>query len=106
MNFIINFRDQTSTALVAPTWSEAAAYAEGTGKEIQGISQLINVTFVLNVVGSDNCYQVSLKNTTTSLLSNYYVFDNDFQSLNTWITSQSNTEVRNISLSQRNYVSI
>ncbi len=106
MIFIINYKDQSSTLLSATTWSNAAAYAEGTGKEIQSINEPNNQTLVLNSPLSNNFYQLTLKNKTTGANSNYFVFEDDYQSLNTWLESQTNSELVNLYNSQRNYVAI
>ncbi len=106
MIIIINYKDQTSTLLSASTWSQAVAYAEGTGKNIQQMLNPQNIELVLNAPSSTNCYQVSCKNIDTSTTQSFFVFEQDFQSLNTWIESLSNLEVTNLSNQQRNYVSL
>jgi hypothetical protein len=105
MIFIINYRDQSSTILSAATWSDATAYAEGTGKDITSINQPSNPpTLVLNSPSSNNFYQLTLKNITTGASTNYFIFEEDYQSLNTWIESQTNTEVTQLYNQQKNYV--
>lgn len=106
MIFIINYRDQSSTLLSASTWSDATAYAEGTGKQITSITEPVNPTLVLNAPLSTNFYQLTLKNTVSGTSTQFFVFDQDFQSLTTWIDSQANTELTNLINQQRNYVSL
>jgi hypothetical protein len=106
MIFIINYTDQSSTLLSAATWSEASAYAEGTGKDISFINQPNYATLVLNSPLSNNFYQLTLKNNTTGASTNYFVFEEDFQSLNSWVELQTNTEVTQLHNQQRNYVSL
>jgi|LakMenEpi03Aug12_release.lakeMendotaPanAssembly.Ray.scaffolds.fasta_scaffold1743463_2 hypothetical protein len=106
MIIIIDYADQSSTILTASTWSIAVAYAEGTGKDILQIFHPQNGELILNSPSSTTCYQVVCKNTETSVPQAYFVFEDDFQSLNTWIESLSNIEVRNLSKQQRNYVSL
>jgi hypothetical protein len=106
MIFIINYRDQSSTLLSAATWSDATAYAEGTGKQIGSITEPINPTLVLNSPLSSNFYQITLKNISTGISALYFVFEENYQSLNSWIELQSNTELTALTNSQRNYVSI
>ena len=106
MIFIINYRDQSSTLLSAATWSDASAYAEGTGKEISSINQPVYATVVLNAPQFNNFYQLTLRNNSTGASTNYFVFEEDFESLNTWIESQSDTEVIQLYRQQRNYVSL
>jgi hypothetical protein len=106
MIFIINYRDQSSTLLSATTWSDASAYVEGTGKEISTINQPNYGTLVLNSPLSSNFYQLILKNNSTGVSTSYFVFEEDYQSLTTWIESQANTEVTQLVHQQRNYVSL
>jgi hypothetical protein len=106
MIIIIDYADQSSNILTASTWSQATAYAEGTGKDIFQIFKPSNGELVLNSPSSTNCYQVVCKNTETSTVQSYFVFEDDFQSLNTWIESLPNAEVRNLSKQTRNYVSL
>jgi hypothetical protein len=107
MIFIIQYKDQSSTLLSATTLSDAAAYVEGTGKEIYSISQPYNTaTLVLNAPQFNNFYQLTLRNNSTGASTNYFVFEEDFESLNTWIESQSDTEVIQLYRQQRNYVSL
>jgi hypothetical protein len=106
MIFIITYKDQSSTLLSATTWSDAAAYAEGTDKDILSINQPSNMTLVLNSPQSNNCYQLTLKNKSTGSGINYFVFEQDYQSLNTWIESQANVEVSQLFQQQKNYVSL
>jgi hypothetical protein len=106
MIIIINYTDQSSTLLSASTWSQATAYGEGTGKDIQQMFQPQNTEIVLNYPSSTNCYLVLCKNRNFGLSQPYYVFEENFQSLNTWIESLTDLEVINISNQQRNYVSL
>jgi hypothetical protein len=107
MIIIISYTDQTSTLLSASTWSQATAYGEGTGKDIQQIYRPTSSTeLILNSPSSSNCYQISCKNTDTGLSKFYFVFEEDFQSLKTWIDSLTDSEVTNLLLKQLNYVSL
>ena len=106
MIIIIDYADQSSNILTASTWSQAVYYAEGTGKDILQISKPLNGELILNSPSSTTCYLVVCKNTETSTPQSYFVFEEDFQSLNTWIESLPNTEVRNLCKQQRNYVVI
>jgi hypothetical protein len=106
MIIVISYTDQSSTLLSASTWSQAVAYGEGTGKNIQQMFQPQNTELVLNYPSSTNCYQVGCKNTDFGLSKSYFVFEQDFQSLNTWIESLTDSEVTTFSVQQRNYVSL
>ena len=107
MIFIINFKDQSSTLLSATTWSDAAAYSEGTGKDITAINQLwFSPILILNSPLSNNLYQLSLRNKTTGEKTSYFIYEDNYQSLITWIEQQSNSEIITLNNTQRNYVSI
>jgi len=106
MIFIIQYKDQSSTLLSATTLSDVAAYVEGTGKEFYSINQPNYGTLVLNSPSSNYCFQIFLKNNTTGVSTSYFVFDENYQSLNTWIESQGNVELTNLQSIQRNYVSL
>ena len=91
----------------ASTWSDAAAYSEGTGKDILSINKPYSqTTLVLNSPLTTNCYFLTLKDNTTSSSTTYYIFEDDYQSLNNWIELQTNKEVTQLILQQKNYVSI
>lgn len=107
MIIIISYTDQTSTLLSASTWSQAIAYAEGTGKDIQQVYRPSSSSeLILNSPSSNNCYQVSCKDIDTGLVKFYFVFEENFQSLKTWIDSLTDSEVTNLVLKQLNYVSL
>ena len=106
MIFTILYKDQTTTSLSASTWSEATAYAEGTGKQIVSITEPVNPTLVLLSPSSTNFYQLTLKNTTTGASTPYFVFSEDYASLESWISTQTNSVVTTLLNSERNYVSL
>lgn len=107
MIIIISYTDQTSTLLSASTWSQAVAYAEGTGRDIQQIFQPPSLSeLILNSPNSSICYQATCKNIDTGLTKSYFVFEESFQSLKTWIDSLTDSEVTNLILKQLNYVSL
>ena len=106
MIFIINYTDQSSTLLSAATWSEASAYAEGTGKDISFINQPNYATLVLNSPLSNNFYQLILENNTTGEKTIYFIFEDNYQSLISWIEQQSNSQIISLNNQQRNYVSL
>lgn len=106
MIFTILYKDQTTTSLSAATWSEATAYAEGTGKQIVSITEPVNPTLVLLSPASTNFYQLTLKNNTTGTSTPYFVFAEDYASLENWISTQTNFSVTMLMNSERNYVSL
>ena len=88
----------------APSWSACLAYCEGTGENISQLSYLTNAEVVVNDETSTNCFQVSLRSNTTMLLTSYMVFDTSYDTLQTWINSQTNKSVANINVQQKTYV--
>ena len=110
MNFIAtltNSGTQVNKIINANSWSSCLAYCEGTGFDINFISQISsNATVVLNDASSQNCYNVTLKSDSSSVGFNYFVFDTDFNSLETWLAAQTDTTVVGIQLSQQSYVTV
>jgi hypothetical protein len=110
MNFQVTFSAGTgpvnSSFKVVNTssWATCLAYCEGTGDAITQIMILSNVEVVVNDASSTNCYQVTLKSNATQLLTSYLVFDTSYDTLQTWVNSQTNKTVNNISLQQKTYV--
>jgi hypothetical protein len=110
MNFLATLTDsgtQVNKVINANSWSSCLAYCEGTGFDITFISQISsNTTVVLNNPTSQNCYNVTLKSNSSSTGFNYFVFDTDFNSLETWLAEQTDTTVVGIQLSQKSYVTV
>ena len=110
MNFQVTFSAGTGPVnssfkiINASSWSTCLAYCEGTGDGISQIINLSNTEVVINDASSTNCYQISLKSDTTQLLTSYMVFDTSYDTLQTWINSQTNKTVTNIGLQQKTYV--
>jgi hypothetical protein len=89
----------------ASSWSNCLSYAEGTGKEIQGISKLINDNFILNDASLNGCFQVLLKDITTSEVSNTIIYDT-LANVYTWTQNQSGKEVVSLQFQKKTYVAI
>jgi hypothetical protein len=110
MNFqatLTNSGTQVNKIINSNSWSSCLAYCEGTGFDINFISQISsNTTIVLNNPTSQNCYTVLLKSNSASTSFNYFVFDTDFSSLETWLAEQTDTIVVSIQLSQKSYVTV
>ena len=110
MNFQVLFSAGTSPAnsslkiINASSWSTCLAYCEGTGVAIGQILYLANTEVVVNDETTTNCFQVTLKSSTTQLQNTYMVFDTSYNTLQTWIEAQTNKTVVNISLQQKTYV--
>ena len=64
---------------------------------------LQNVDLLLNNPSSNNCYLVSLKDSVTEASSGIIIYDT-FSNIESWINSQSNKVVTNISLQNRAFV--
>ena len=110
MNFqatLTNSGTQVNKIINANSWSSCLAYCEGTGFDINFISQIAsNITVVLNDASSQNCYTVTFKSNSSSTGFNYFVFDTDFNSLETWLAAQTDAIVVGIQLSQKSYVTV
>ena len=110
MNFQVTFSAGTGPVnssfkiINASSWSTCLAYCEGTGIDISQISNLANTEVVINDETTTNCFQVTLKSSTTQLQNSYMVFDTSYNTLQTWIEAQTNKTVVNISLQQKTYV--
>jgi hypothetical protein len=110
MNFLVNLSNNNvpvSKLVNAGSWSSCLAYCEGTGFEINSITQLSsNASVVLNNPSSENCYIVFFQSNTSATSYNYFVFDTDFESLETWINSQTDKTVNSIQLNKKSYVTV
>ncbi len=87
----------------ANSWSECSSYLEGTGKQINSISQF-NQILILNDVNSDS-YYVTLKTDATELVSNYLIFDT-YSNVIDWINSQSGKSLNNLVYQLKTFISI
>ena len=110
MNFQVTFSAGTGPVnssfkiINASSWSTCLAYCEGTGIDISHIINLANIEVVVNDETTTNCFQVTLKSSTTQLQNSYMVFDTSYNTLQTWIGTQTNKIVTNITLQQKTYV--
>jgi len=110
MNFQVTFSAGTGPVnssfkiINASSWSTCLAYCEGTGIDISQIWYLANTEVVVNDASSSNCYQISLKSSTTQLITTYMVFDTNYDTLQTWIENQTNKSVLSINLQPKTYV--
>jgi len=110
MNFLATLSNNNvpvNKLINASSWSSCLAYCEGTGFQINNILVLqSNTEVVLNNPSSENCYNVFLQSNTSAASYNYFVFDTDFNSLETWINSQTDKTVSGIQLNKKSYVSV
>ena len=90
MNFQVSFSNSPVVIKLinAPSWSSCLAYCEGTGLVLNNIS-LYNGEIVINDNTTTNCYTVTLSSDTTNVYSFYQVFDENYNTLQTWINSQT-----------------
>ena len=110
MNFLAtlsNSGTQVNKLINANSWSACLAYCEGTGFDINLISQVSsNQTIVLDDPTSQNCYNIVLKSNTTNVGNTYLVFATNFNALETWIGQQGDVTVLNLSLLQKSSVTV
>jgi hypothetical protein len=110
MNFQVTFSAGTGPVnssfkiINASSWSTCLAYCEGTGTDISQIINLANIEVVVNDETTTNCFQVTLKSSTTQLQNTYMVFDTSYDTLQTWIGAQTNKSVIGVNLQQKTYV--
>ena len=110
MNFLAtlsNSGTQVNKIINANSWSACLAYCEGTGFEINNITQLSSsVSIVLKDPTSENCYGVLLKSNSSSSSTNNFVFANDFNSLEEWLALQTDVTIMSIQTQQKSYVTV
>lgn len=110
MNFLSTLTDSglvVNKFINANSWSSCLAYCEGTGFEINSISSLSsNVNVVLNNPASENCFTVLFISKETNASSNYFVFDTNFESLQTWLNTQTDKTVVSIQTNKKSYVTV
>jgi len=92
-----------SKLINAPSWSSCLAYCEGTGLGLIGIN-VFRGEIVINDDTTNNCYTVTLLSDTTNTNSFYYVFDTNYNTLQTWINSQTGKTCVGMSLQEKSYV--
>lgn len=110
MNFILNLTDSglaVNKILNADSWSSCIAYCEGTGFDINNITLLSsNATVVLNNPSSQNCFIILFVSKETNVTYNYFVFDTDFENLQTWLNTQTDKTVLSIQTNKYSYVTV
>lgn len=87
------------------SWSNCISYAEGTGKEIIGVSALIYDNFILNNSSLSGYYQILLKNESSPESSNTIIYDT-FENVSTWAQSQSGYVVTGLQFKKMSYITI
>ena len=105
MNFQVTFSGSPTVIKLinAPSWSSCLAYCEGTGLVINNIS-FYNGEIVINDNTTTNCYTVTLSSDTTNVNSFYQVFDENYNTLQTWINAQTGKTCVGIGLQEKTYV--
>jgi hypothetical protein len=110
MNFLLTLTDSgapVNQLINANSWSSCLAYCEGTGFDINNITLLSsNISVVINDATSQNCFTISFISKETNASSNYFVFDTDFETLQTWLNTQTDKTVRNIQTNKNSYVTV
>jgi hypothetical protein len=94
----------SSKLISGNTWGECVAYLEGTGANILSIN-VSNQTFIGTNVSSEDAYNVSLKDETTSTTSNYIIYDT-YSNVISWVNSQSGKSLQNLQYQKRAFVQI
>ena len=94
--------EQSTVNLSGSNMSAAILYCDANNfTPIQIVLQ--NVILLTNNPSSPNCYLVILKDSTTEATSGYIIYDT-YTNIETWVSSQSNKSVTNISLQNRAFV--
>jgi hypothetical protein len=110
MNFLLTLTDSgapVNQLINANSWSSCLAYCEGTGFDINNITLLSsNISVVINDATSENCFTVLFISKETNTGSNYFVFDTDFETLQTWLSTQTDKTVFNIQTNKKSYVTV
>jgi hypothetical protein len=110
MNFQLTLTDSgvaVNQLLYANSWSSCLAYCEGTGFIINNILLLSsNISVVINDATSQNCFNIFFISKETNIASNYFVFDTDFETLQTWLNTQTDKTVRSIQTNKNSYVTV
>jgi hypothetical protein len=83
------------------------SYCENTGKDIKNINTLptSTTTSVINVSGITNCFVV-IEASSENVPIQYYVWDNDFESVANWIAGQGDVAVKNVMYQKISFVSV
>ena len=107
MNFQVNLTEnniQTQKVINANSWAECYEYCQTIEGELLSINYLPNV----NIVNIDNetstCFQVNLLS--NSVTSYYFIWANDYQTFNTWLESQTNSELKSIQVTNKLYITV
>jgi hypothetical protein len=88
----------------ASTWSNCASYLEGTGDEISSIN-IQNQTFIGNNTSSDESYNVTLKDDSTSLSQSYIIYDS-YTNVISWVNSQTGKSLQGLQYQKRTFTQI
>jgi len=86
------------------TWSACSAYLEGTGDVISSIN-IQNQIFIGNNISSNESYNVNLKDNVTMVSLTYLIYDT-YSNVISWVNSQSEKSLQNLSYQNRPFVQI
>lgn len=100
-------QDTVLRLINASTWSNCLSYMEGTGEDLQQIAIVSpNITVVVNNASSNTCYNITLKDQTTSATSSYILVDNSYTSVESWISQQTNKFPTVLQQQEKSYVTV
>ena len=106
MNFHVSLGEPSSQEqriINASSWSSCLEYCEGTNKNILSIHLAApSLTTVIHNEGTDNCYQVNIKN--EGVTSQYFVWANDFEAFTTWVNTLTNPKIQSLQNTNKLYV--
>ena len=105
MNFHVSLGEPSSQEqriINASSWSSCLEYCEGTNQNILSIHLMPSLTTVIHNEGTDNCYQVTIKN--EGVTSQYFVWANDFESFTTWVNTLTNPKIQSLQNTNKLYV--
>jgi hypothetical protein len=98
-------QDSEQLFIETTSWSSCVSYCENTGKDIRNIMKLptSSVVPVINVSGITNCFLVT-EILPGNLSTQYYVWDNNFESVANWIANQGDMVIRNVTYQKISFV--
>jgi hypothetical protein len=107
MNFQVNLTEnniQTQKVINANSWAECYEYCQTIEGELLSINYLPNVIIVNIDNESSTCFQVNLLS--NSVTSYYFIWANDYQTFNTWLSSQPDSELKSIQVTNKLYITV
>ena len=107
MNFQVNLTEndiQTQKVINANSWAECFEYCQTIEGELLSINYLSNAIIVNINSETSNCFQVNLSS--NGVPSYYLIWANDYQTFNTWLSSQPDSELKSIQVTNKLYITV